>query len=297
MRHSVEELEKIIYAYLPKEKGYASRCISAMNYAFCAGGKRIRPLMMLLAYEMYAGEDRAQARPVDCFMAAIEMIHTYSLIHDDLPALDNDDLRRGKPTVHVAYDEVTAILAGDALLNYAFFTAAKAFSLCPGDQKVERALSVLTEKPGLDGMLGGQVLDCELTGKPIGEEELAFIYENKTSALIECALLCGAILGGADDHEITLLETIGSCVGLAFQVRDDILDVEGDAASLGKPIGSDERNDKYTYVTMHGMEAAKAYVSDMTARAMDALSKLSVRDTQAKEELKELLLSLVERDR
>ena len=300
MRHSTEEIEKIISAFLPKEEGYPKRGISAMNYAVLAGGKRIRPLLMLLAYEMYAGErktDGEKSCPVDAFMAAIEMIHTYSLIHDDLPALDNDDLRRGRPTVHVAYDEATAVLAGDALLNYAYRITTRVMLQYPGNEAVERALVILADLPGLYGMLGGQMVDCELTGKPLDADALSYIYENKTSALLECSLLCGATLGGAGEKDLELLKEIGYCAGLAFQVQDDILDVEGDRNVIGKPVGSDEKNEKYTYVTMHGMERAKEFAEEMTARAMRNLDALSVNYTDAKKDLSELLLLLIKRDR
>ncbi len=295
MRHSAAEIEERMAPYLPKEEGYAKRCIEAMNYALCAGGKRIRPMLTLLAWELYGGLVKAPV--IDCFMTAMEMIHTSSLVHDDLPALDNDDLRRGRPTVHVAFDETTAVLAGDALLNYAFLTAAKAFSAEPENARVEHAMQLLCKLPGIDGMLGGQAFDCEMTGKPLEKEELNFIYEKKTSALIICSLQMGAVLGGAPEEDLPVLEKIGNLVGLAFQVQDDILDVTGTEETLGKPIHSDEKNEKNTYVALYGLSAAKDYVKDSTKEAMQLLENLQVKDEKAKEDLKELLLSLVERDR
>lgn len=294
MKYSVKDIEKIIYKYLPKEDGYADMCIEAMNYAYKVGGKRLRPMMMKLCYDMYAeNEDET----VEYFMSAIEMIHTYSLIHDDLPALDNDDLRRGKPTVHKAYREDIAILAGDGLLNFAFETAVKAFDVRPGNIACEKAISLLTRKPGIYGMIGGQTLDVIKSGEKITEDELKYIYENKTSALIECSMMIGAILGGANTSDIDKIEKIGSLVGMAFQVQDDILDIEGDQAVIGKPVHSDEKNDKYTYATIYGMDKAKKYVSDKSKEAKELLDSLTVNHEEAKLELEKLIMSLITRDR
>ena len=310
MRYSAKDIEKTIYAYLPAEEGYAKRVIEAMNYAFKAGGKRLRPMMMKLCFDMFAGESFCEeasqdadsaigitSSGIECFMAAIEMIHTYSLIHDDLPALDNDDLRRGRPTVHKAYGEDIAILAGDGLLNFAFETAAHAFSKRPGDVAVEKAYALLATKPGIYGMIGGQTLDVEKTGKPVNEDELIYIYENKTSALIECAMMIGALLGGADDATVDTIRRIANCVGMAFQVQDDILDVEGDEALLGKPVLSDEKNEKYTYVTIYGIDKAREYVRDKSKEANDLLGSVEVADEAAKQELIGLINNLVDRDR
>ena len=297
MKYSVNDIEKIIYAYLPKEEGYAKPVLEAMNYAFRAGGKRLRPMMMRLCYDMYAGEENRQEQVIGLFMAAIEMIHTYSLIHDDLPALDNDALRRGKPTVHVQYGEDIAILAGDGLLNYAYETAAKAFSLMPGNISVEKAYQVLATKPGIYGMVGGQTLDVIMSGKKIDKDELSYIYLNKTSALIACSMMTGALLGGADTEAVDKLEEAACAIGMAFQVQDDILDIIGDENKLGKPVNSDEKNEKYTYVTLHGMDRAKKYVHDMSERANTIIETLSVRDEAAKQELMILIDTLIDRDR
>lgn len=297
MKYSVNDIEKIIYAYLPEEKGYNKPVLEAMNYAFRAGGKRLRPMMMRLCYDMYAGDENGNVQVIELFMAAIEMIHTYSLIHDDLPALDNDALRRGKPTVHVQYGEDIAILAGDGLLNYAYETAAKAFSLSPGNQAVEKAYQVLAAKPGIYGMIGGQTLDVIMSGKKINSEELSYIYLNKTSALIACSMMIGALLGGASDDAAAEIEHAARAIGMAFQVQDDILDIVGDENKLGKPINSDEKNEKYTYVTLHGMDASKKYVHDMSEKANTIISKLAVRDGAAKAELMELISTLIDRDR
>lgn len=297
MKYSVNDIEKIIYVYLPTEEGYAKPVLEAMNYAFRAGGKRLRPMMMRLCYDMYVGEEKRQEQVIGLFMAAIEMIHTYSLIHDDLPALDNDALRRGKPTVHVQYGEDIAILAGDGLLNYAYETAAKAFSLMPGNISVEKAYQVLATKPGIYGMVGGQTLDVIMSGKKIDKDELSYIYLNKTSALIACSMMTGALLGGADTEAVDKLEEAACAIGMAFQVQDDILDIIGDENKLGKPVNSDEKNEKYTYVTLHGMDHAKKYVHDMSERANTIIETLSVRDEAAKQELMILISTLIDRDR
>lgn len=295
--YDTKEIENIIYAYLPREEGYAKPVLSAMNYAVRAGGKRLRPMMMKLCYDMYVSGEEEQTEVIGAFMAAIEMIHTYSLVHDDLPALDNDMLRRGKPTVHAAYGEDMAILAGDALLNYAYETAAGAFRVQPGDVKVEKAYAVLASKPGIYGMIGGQVLDVKMSGKPVDEEALQYIYLNKTAALIECAMMIGALLGGAPDAELEQIREAACAVGMAFQVQDDILDVIGDESAIGKPVNSDERNQKYTYVTIHGMDASKKYVHDMSERANNILEGLAVNNDDAKSALMELIHTLIDRDR
>lgn len=295
MKYSTEDIEKIIYRYLPEESGYPIKVIQAMNYAFMAGGKRLRPMMMKLCFDMFKKEDNEEL--IGPFMAAIEMIHTYSLIHDDLPALDNDELRRGKPTVHVKFGEDIAILAGDGLLNYAFSVAAQAFSVKPGDVNVEKAFAVLASKPGIYGMIGGQTLDVIKSGSPITDEEIEYIYINKTSALIECAMTIGALLGGASGDEVDKIGQVARAVGMAFQVQDDILDIVGDEKALGKPVLSDEKNEKYTYVTIHGMEKSRQYVNNMSDKANNILSELNVTNNIAKESLINLITQLIDRDR
>ena len=295
MKYSAEDIEKIIYEYLPEENGFAKDVIQAMNYAFKAGGKRLRPMMMKLCYDMFSDEDNLNV--IAPFMAAIEMIHTYSLIHDDLPALDNDELRRGKPTVHVKFGEDIAILAGDGLLNYAFSVATKAFLAMPGSVSVEKAFSILASKPGIYGMIGGQTLDVVMSGKPLNDAELEYIYLNKTSALIECAMTIGAALAGASDEEIDMIGQVATCVGMAFQVQDDILDIIGDEAVIGKPVLSDEKNDKYTYVTIHGMEESVQYVNNMSDKANNILKSLKVKNEAAKNSLMEIIIELIDRDK
>ena len=246
-----KEVEEVVYSFLPEEAGYQKTVISAMNYTMRAGGKRLRPMLMDETYRMFGGSDRSLIEP---FMAAIEMIHTYSLIHDDLPALDNDDYRRGRKTAHVVYGEAMAILAGDALLNYAFETAAKAFKGTEEDIRTARAFRILSAKPGIYGMIGGQTADVESEHQEIPFEELLFIHENKTAALIECAMMIGAVLAGASPEEVDVVEQIARKTGMAFQIQDDILDLTSTREELGKPVGSDEKNEKNTYVSMKGLE-------------------------------------------
>ena len=224
------------------------------------------------------------------------MIHTYSLVHDDLPAMDNDALRRGLPTVHVKFGEDMAILAGDALLNFAFETACQGFAVKPGDANVEKAFAVLAKKAGIYGMVGGQVLDVERAGLPMDEDQLAFIYENKTGALIAAACMCGAYLAGADDAVVAQLEEAAYAVGFAFQVQDDILDLVGDEQLLGKPLHSDDKNHKVTYVTLHGMDAAKQYVEEMSEKAIRILENIKAWDEGAKADMIALVKSLINRD-
>ena len=288
----VDEIEQIIKRYLPAEEGYQKTIMEAMNYSILAGGKRLRPMLMSETYRLFGGKSKV----IEPFMAAMEMIHTYSLVHDDLPAMDNDALRRGLPTVHVRFGEDMAILAGDALLNFAFETACQGFSVKPGDANVEKAFAMLAKKAGIYGMVGGQVLDVERAGQLMDEDQLAFIYENKTGALIAAACMCGAYLAGAEEAVVAQLEEAAYAVGLAFQVQDDILDLTGDEQVLGKPLHSDDKNHKITYVTLHGMDAAKQYVADMSEKAVRILENISVFDEGAKADLMELVKSLINRD-
>lgn len=286
-RHT-DEAEQIITSYLPEEKGYQKTVIEAMNYSFLAGGKRLRPILMLETYRLFGGKSKV----IEPFMAAIEMIHTYSLVHDDLPAMDNDEYRRGRKTTHIVYGEDMGILAGDALLNYAFETAFRAFEQSPEDSlKIGRALTVLGRKAGIYGMIGGQVIDVKETGHAVSKDVLDTIYELKTGALIECAMMIGAILGGASDAEIQSVEKIAHYVGVAFQIQDDILDVIGDSKELGKATGSDAQNHKQTYVTLHGLEESGREVERLTGEAVAILDSFSGEH----EFLKELLLHLVHR--
>lgn len=282
-----KEVEQIVTSFLPKEEGYQKTVLEAMNYSVSAGGKRLRPMLMLEIYRMFGGTSKV----IEPFMAAIEMIHTYSLIHDDLPAMDNDEYRRGRKTTHVVYGEAMAILAGDALLNYAFETAASAFVLDEGNPAIGKAFMILASKAGVYGMIGGQVLDVESEGKEIDADTLKFIHIHKTSALLESAMLIGAVLAGASEQQQRTVELAARELGLAFQIRDDILDVTGNTDELGKPVGSDEKNHKNTYVALEGLEKAKEDVKRYSESAIDRLKSLPVRN----EFLYELIEELIDR--
>ncbi|MBO6196301.1 MAG: polyprenyl synthetase family protein [Butyrivibrio sp.] len=283
--------EDILGKSLPKEEGYASTVIEAMNYSLLAGGKRLRPVMMLEAFKLFAGED-ADDTALRPFMLAMEMIHTYSLVHDDLPAMDNDEYRRGRKTTHVVYGPGMATLAGDGLLNLAFETAIKGavsgkeLVYYDGDtsNRYLAALEVLGRKAGIYGMVGGQCADiCAENNHDYDDETakavLHYIDENKTGALIESSLMIGAILGGASAEQVKKVEKMGSNVGIAFQIQDDILDIEGDAKELGKPIGSDLKNEKTTYVSLYGMEEAKKKVKELSDEATEILREFGQKDT------------------
>lgn len=296
LQDKVNEVDDIVKSFLPEEKGYQQTVLKAMNYSVLAGGKRLRPLLMQEVFKLFSGNGEV-VRP---FMAAMEMIHTYSLVHDDLPAMDNDEYRRGRKTTHVVFGEAMGILAGDALLNYAYETAMEAFSyVCNEDSaqtgRIINALKVLGRKAGIYGMVGGQVKDVEATenNEQIDKDMLQFIYNLKTGALLEGSMVIGAILAGASDEDIKKTENIASKIGMAFQIQDDILDVIGSAEALGKPIGSDDKNNKATYVSLYGLENAKAEVVRLTNEAIDLLKDLP----GEKDFLKELLLWLVNREK
>lgn len=280
-----EEIEKIIKEYLPKEEGYQKTIMEAMNYSILAGGKRLRPMLMLETYRLFGGTSKT----IYPFMAAIEMIHTYSLVHDDLPAMDNDEYRRGRKTTHIVYGEAMGILAGDALLNYAFETAAGAFQLEPENPSVGQAMLVLARKAGIYGMIGGQVVDVESEGTVIDKEKLDFIHLHKTSALLESAMVIGAILAGANKEEQNLVEKAAGKIGLAFQIQDDILDITSTTEELGKPVGSDEKNGKNTYVAFEGLEKSKEDVKKISESAMEDLQKLPYENPFLIELIKELI--------
>ena len=282
-----DEIEKGIREFLPKEEGFAKSMAQAMNYSMLAGGKRLRPLLMQETYRLFGGKEKV----IWPFMTGMEMIHTHSLIHDDLPALDNDDYRRGRLTTHKVYGEAMGILSGVALLNYAYETMLLAFERTAYPERVIRGLSVMAEKTGIHGMLGGQSVDVENDGTPLTKEMLDYIYENKTSALIECAMTIGATLAGAREEEIQKIETLAGKIGIAFQIQDDILDVTGTMEELGKAVGSDEKNHKTTYVTLEGIKKAGEDVKELTKEALNLLMELP----GEQEFLGELLLSLCTR--
>lgn len=279
LEDKVKEVEQIIGKYLPEEKGYQKTVIQAMNYSILAGGKRLRPMLMQETYRMFQGAGEV----IEPFMAAIEMVHTYSLVHDDLPCMDNDEYRRGRKTTHVVYGEGMAVLAGDGLLNFAFETAMKAFAFAEEKEefgRIARALSVFGEKAGIYGMIGGQTADIEAEdmGAEVTKEHLLFIHEHKTAALIQSAMMTGAILAGASQEEIAKIEKCAYNIGIAFQIQDDILDVTGSLKTLGKQTGSDEKNKKTTYVTLKGVEQAAEDVKDLSMEAIEILSSFKERN-------------------
>ena len=270
LKKRTDHAEEVIRRWLPEEKGFARTMAETMNYSMCAGGKRLRPVLLLECCRLFDG-DEALAEP---FMAGIEMIHTHSLIHDDLPAIDNDDYRRGRLTAHRVYGEAMGILGGAALLNYGYETMFRAFDYAPGDARVIQALRIMAEKTGIFGMLGGQSVDVENDGKPLEHEMLDYIYKNKTSALIEASMMTGAVLAGASEKELEVVEQAAENIGLAFQIQDDILDVTSTQEELGKPIHSDEKNNKVTYVSLVGTPAAASRVKELSDHAVELLEGL-----------------------
>lgn len=292
LQQKVEHINKVLEKFLPAEEGQQRIIFEAMNYSVRAGGKRLRPILMEETYHMFGGSSAV----IEPFMAAIEMIHTYSLVHDDLPAMDNDEYRRGKKTTHAVYGEAMGILAGDALLNLAYETAAKAFGMEVADTRVARAFAVLAKKAGVYGMVGGQVVDVESEKSddcPITREKLDFIYRLKTGALIESSMMIGAILAGASSDEVSRVEQIAAKLGLAFQIQDDVLDVTSTLEVLGKPVGSDEKNNKATYVTFEGLDKAVSDVERISNEAEEQLDDLGYDDAF----LKELFEYLIHREK
>lgn len=292
LQQKVEHINNVLEKFLPAEEGQQRIIFEAMNYSVRAGGKRLRPMLMEETYHMFGGSSAV----IEPFMAAIEMIHTYSLVHDDLPAMDNDEYRRGKKTTHAVYGEAMGILAGDALLNMAYETAAKAFDMEVADARVASAFTVLAKKAGVYGMVGGQVVDVESEKSddcPITREKLDFIYRLKTGALIESSMMIGAILAGASSDEVSRVEQIAAKLGLAFQIQDDVLDVTSTLEVLGKPVGSDEKNNKATYVTFEGLDKAVSDVERISKEAEEQLDDLGYDDAF----LKELFEYLIHREK
>ena len=292
-----KDIEDILKASAPKEEGYQKTIFEAMNYSLMAGGKRLRPMLIQESYRLFGGDHEALIHP---FMAAIEMIHTYSLIHDDLPALDNDEYRRGRKTSHVVFGEAMAILAGDALLNYAYETASGAFNLVKDMEEfrsVAKAIQILASKPGIYGMIGGQVVDVEREGQPLSQPVLHFIHEMKTSALIECSMMIGAVLAGVSEEELNKVECIAKNIGISFQIQDDILDVTSSLEVLGKQTHSDEKNNKTTYVTLFGIDGAMAEAQKLSDMAIDLLKDISEKNGLSNPFLEELICQLVHREK
>lgn len=285
--------EAVLKKYMPKENGYQKRVLEAMNYSVLAGGKRLRPILMEESFLLFGG----QGELVEPFMAALEMIHNYSLVHDDLPAMDNDEYRRGRETTWKVYGDGMAVLAGDGLLNLAFETAASAFDLVKTDKEFVRAacaMRILGRKSGIYGMIGGQAADIMAeSGAEVTEDMLLFIHENKTAALIQAALMIGAVLAGADAADVEKMEQAACNIGIAFQIQDDILDITGTTEVLGKPVGSDARNQKLTYVALHGLEKSGEEVQRLSAEALEILDSFEDKN----EFLKELVKSLITREK
>lgn len=291
LKKRVDYANSVMVKYLPEENGFNKELAKAMNYSVNVGGKRLRPILIHSFYRLFGGEGNL----IEPCMAAMEMLHTYSLVHDDLPALDNDELRRGLPTTHKKYGEAAAILAGDGLLHQAYETFIKIFDFEIGDRSV-KALKIFGEKTGINGMLGGQAADVFNTGREITDELMYYIYEKKTGALIECSMMIGACLAGCSDGELSQVNRIGTLVGLAFQIKDDILDIIGDEKSLGKPLHSDDRNNKKTYVTINGIEKSRKDIIDFSNEANTILKDIG-QDDYEREFIIELVNYLIDRNK
>ncbi len=291
LKLKVEDINRVISEYLPKEEGMQHRVIEAANYSVEAGGKRVRPLIMLETYKLFGGDNESEVYP---FMAALECIHSYSLVHDDLPAMDNDDYRRGRLTTHKKYGEDFGILAGDALLNYAYEIMLSSITKLTADKVVKavKAAQIIAYKAGIYGMVGGQSLDVWLTDKSMDDKQLDFIFNLKTGALIEAAFMAGAVLAGADESAVADIEKAGNKVGVAFQIKDDILDVTSTQEKLGKPVFSDEKNNKTTYITLYGMDKADRDVEALSKEAVDIIKKYGNNDF-----LVSLILKLINREK
>ena len=293
LRERTQEIEKLLSSCLPEEKGFQKTIFEAMNYSVQAGGKRLRPMLVQEMCRLFTGETLDIVPP---FMAAVEMIHTSSLVHDDLPCMDDDMMRRGKASTWAEFGEDIGVLTGDALMMYAFETASEAFERAQDEEELRRvgqAVKILARKTGVHGMIGGQTVDVELAGGPIPKEKLDFIYRLKTGARLEAAMLIGAVLGGAADEDCKIVEALAGKIGMAFQIQDDVLDVQGNETVTGKPSGSDDRNKKTTYVTLEGLDKARRDVERISEEAIGELNKLP----GSNEFLEQLIRSLVNRQR
>lgn len=295
IKERVKYIDEVINDYLPKEEGHQAPVIEAMNYSILAGGKRLRPLIMKTVFNMFSN-DKDSDEKIRPFIAAIEMIHTYSLVHDDLPAMDDDKYRRGKLTTHAKYGEALGVLAGDGLLNYAFETALKAFDV-PDVSKTDviTALKILFGKAGIYGMIGGQTLDVVSNGMNLSEEQLDFIFRLKTSALIEASMMVGAVMADAGKENILNIEKAARLIGIAFQIQDDVLDVTGSFEEIGKPVLSDEKNKKTTFVSLKGLDISKKTVNRMSNEAVQIIREIECDNTSERDFLVELVMSLVNR--
>ncbi len=312
LEQNVAGIEKILAEKLPNECTFQKNIAEAMKYSLMAGGKRLRPMLIWETYRWFAVENGLLSKEdkwksmselaecnqdtvetVACFMTAMEMIHTYSLVHDDLPAMDDDDYRRSRLTTHKVYGEAMGILAGDALLNYAYETAIQGVKVAKDKGQAIDALDVLSKRAGVYGMVGGQVVDVEMEGKEISQEQLAFIYELKTGALIQASMEIGALLGGALENQVEIIRDVAGKIGLAFQIQDDILDITSTTEVLGKPVLSDAKNQKQTYASIHGIEVASSQVERLTKEALAQMETLPGENTF----LIQLLKSLVHREK
>lgn len=293
LKSKTDRAERVLFKYMPEETGFQKKLLEAMNYSVSAGGKRLRPILMEESFLLFGGEGAY----IEPFMAALEMIHNYSLIHDDLPAMDNDEYRRGRLTTWKVYGEGMAVLSGDGLLNLAFETAADAFTLAEDENELRRiagAIRILGKKAGIYGMIGGQCGDLEAEAAlDVSGEMLTFIHENKTAALLQAAFMIGAVLAGADEDEVGRMEQAAYDIGIAFQIQDDILDVTSSTEILGKPVGSDEKNNKLTYVSMHGLERSKEEVLRLSEEALEILGSFDRKNPF----LEELVRSLAGREK
>ena len=286
-----ENAENIIKEYMPVPGCYDGAIIEAMNYSVMAGGKRLRPVLIEVVYRLFGGKDDV----VKPCMAAMEMLHSYTLVHDDLPAIDNDDYRRGRYTTHKEFGEAAAILAGDGLLHQAYETFIKAFDYGVSEQTV-KALRIFGDCTGIKGMLGGQAADVLNCGMEIADDLMYYIYDLKTGALIKGSMMIGAALAGAADGEIEKIAKAGTLIGLAFQIKDDILDLTGDEAVIGKPVHSDEKNNKKTYVTVNGIDKSEEDIRKFSKEAKEIIGEIGS-DDEERRFLTELIDYLVDRNK
>ena len=282
-------IQKVIYDFCPKEDGLQKTIFDAVNYSVRAGGKRLRPMLMLETLRLFGGKEEE----VYPFMAAIEMIHTYSLVHDDLPAMDNDAFRRGKMTTHTKFGEDIGVLAGDGLLNLAYEIMSEALLNSDRMDRAARAMQVIAKKAGIYGMVGGQTVDVENEGKEMTIDTVMYIHNLKTAALIEASMMAGAILAGATAEQIDTVEKMANKVGIAFQIQDDILDVTSTTEQLGKPALSDEKNKKTTYVSLLGIDISKEHVKRYSREAIELLESLGGNNKF----LKFLFIKLINREK
>ena len=270
LKHRANQVELLLKEYMPKEEGYQKTIMEAMNYSLSAGGKRLRPILTMEACNIVGGN----VEDVIPFAMAIEMIHTYSLIHDDLPALDNDDLRRGKDTNHIVFGEDMAILAGDALLNYAFEVMLSNSIDKENPNKYLKAINEIAKTSGIYGMIGGQVVDIQSENKKISKEKLDYIHNNKTAAIIVGCMRAGAIIGNATESQLENITKYPKNIGLSFQIVEDILDIIGDESKLGKKVGSDLDNHKSTYPSLIGLDESKTIAYELIQEAKNSINMI-----------------------